>query len=270
MRITVRFVLIAEVIIPSILFLSLCAQEVERKTEHFIVSCYNGVDTADKVASIAEECYSRITSELGLPKRSGFWRWDKRIKIRIYKNFDDFKKATNAPEWAGGRSSMREREIATWLGAGDFENSVLPHEMAHLILRDYFGAEKKIPLWLAEGIAQWVEPSKRAEAKKGILEGDPEKLFPLKDFWKKHDSCFSGNEAILFYRQSLSIVAFLMDYGGAYAFGILCRKLKDGKNVEDALRFAYPQIARTIAVLEQQWLEHEKTNFHQEMIKEGR
>ena len=37
----------------------------------------------------------------------------------------------------------------------------MPHEITHLIFRDYVGFQGEVPVWLDEGVAQWEEPAKR-------------------------------------------------------------------------------------------------------------
>jgi len=245
----------------SIMFVTrtiLCGGEwFEAKSEHFKVFHYKNINEANKVARMAEECYFRVTSEIGLPQRSDFWKWERRINIKIHPDFDSFQKATGAPQWAGGKSNMGGREISTWEGSGNMREGVFPHEIAHLILKSYF-KERKIPLWFEEGITQWVEKNKREMITKNSLYPafitDP---FPIENFWQCESAILLGDNASIFYIQSLSLIAFLMNYGGANSFGILCRRIKDGKNIEEALRFTYPDIAGTINELVENWLKFE-------------
>jgi hypothetical protein len=59
-----------------------------------------------------------------------------------------------------------------------------------------------------------------------------------------------------FYSESISLVSFLMAEGGADRFVRFCRSLRDGKSLEDGLRFAYPDSVSSIEALEAKWEKH--------------
>jgi len=228
----------------------------ELGTDHFIV-CHTGAEEpARATGREAENWYARLMSDFGLPRRGDSWQWERRIRIRLYPSAEQFRKATGAPEWAGGRSSLAEREISTWEKDNAFTNSVLPHELAHLILREYIGPERDVPLWFVEGVTQWAEPGKRLlAAEKGYgMRGIQDRL-AIQDLQAcRVEDLHSTGKAAVFYRQSLSLVAFIMAEGGSERFGTLCRHLRDGKTLEQALRFTYPNSLRTMTDLERSWL----------------
>jgi hypothetical protein len=56
-----------------------------------------------------------------------------------------------------------------------------------------------------------------------------------------------------FYAQSVSLVGFLIEQHGSERFRIFCGQLRDRKDLEDALRFAYPESLRNIVDLERAW-----------------
>ena len=65
----------------------------------------------------------------------------------------------------------------------------------------------------------------------------------------------SGNAELVqtFYVEAASLVGFLIMEYNASRFSEFCRQLRDGKNVEDALRFAYPMAIRNVDDLEEKW-----------------
>ena len=57
----------------------------------------------------------------------------------------------------------------------------------------------------------------------------------------------------LYYVQAVSLVDFLVKKYGVDSFILLCRQLRDGKKLEEALRFVYPTTMRNFNELEEQW-----------------
>ena len=157
----------------------------ELKGEHFLVYFIQDEKFAKEVADKSEVYYRRIASDLGYPRYDSFWLWDNRVKIYIYPDHDSFLKATAQPQWSEGMADFKKKLIAGHAGIEGFLESLLPHEIAHLIFRDFVGFKGEIPLWLDEGVAQWAEEAKRQEMKfkvKQLFDGDT--LLSLEDIMK--------------------------------------------------------------------------------------
>jgi len=227
----------------------------EIKSEHFIVFFQEDQDFAKDVSRQSEIYYKRIASELGYQRYSGFWTWDHRVKIIIYPDRKAFLKATGQPSWSEGVAKYVEKEIASYAWSDGFLKMLLPHEMAHLIFRDYVGFKGEVPLWLDEGVAQWMEPHKREMIKTVIGRlAETGKLLSLNqmmtlDVRKSNDPDFVQ----IYYVQAVSLVGFLITKYSASRFTNFCRQLRDGKTIEDSLRFAYPISIRSIEELEEKW-----------------
>jgi hypothetical protein len=227
----------------------------EIKSEHFIVYFQGETDFAKDVLRKAETYYKRIASELGYQRYSGFWTWDNRVKIYIYPDKESFLKKSGQPSWSEGQAKYFEKEILSYAWSDGFLNMLLPHEMAHLIFRDYVGFTGEIPLWLDEGVAQWMEPHKRKIVREVTLRlAKSGRLLPVKRVMTM-DIRGSGDPELVqtFYVQAASLVGFLMMEYNASRFSEFCRQLRDGKSVQDALRFAYPMAIRNIDDLEEKW-----------------
>jgi len=255
----------------------------EMKGEHFILyySLDKDKDIAKEILDRAEVYYRKIALELGYPRYSEFWTWDKRVKIYIYPDRSSFLKATDQPSWSHGMADYKAKEIASFIGSEDFLESILPHEMAHLIFRDFVGFEGEVPLWLDEGVAQWSEERKRQEMKAMI--GNlyrTDSLLSLEDLMKLdirlirtdkgvylrriHTSkdadgvlLVSGEQLIkTYYLQAVSVVGFLIEKYGSDSFATFCRQLRDGKSLEDALKFAYSSHLGSLKELEERWRDY--------------
>ena len=227
--------------------------------KHFIVYYQGSKSFAKKVAREAERHYERISRELGFTKRDRFWLWDDRVKLYIHPDRASFMRSTGAPAWAAGKASHEGNEIITYETSPTFFAQVLPHEMTHLIFRDFIGFKgDKVPMWLNEGIAQWEEVDRRGRVRRNAVRMYRRgRLVPLAELTRRDvRRVKDAPAAFLFYTQSASLVGYLIEEHGSARFRTLCGHLRDGKSLEDALRFTYPERLRTIDHLEKAWRKH--------------
>lgn len=227
----------------------------EIKSQHFRVLHTGDQAFAEKASRHAEQFYQTITTDLGFTRFKGFWLWENRARIIIYPTAKDFRTQSNAPAWAIGRASASRHEIA---GSRDdeehFLKSVLPHEMAHLILAEFIGPER-LPHWLAEGVAQW-EQTGRGQAL--LMAHEPE-CIPLETLLTMDIRKENRSEYVkLYYAECASLVSFLITQHGSDKFGRFCRALRDGKSTTEALASIYPDIATSLKTLESAWLNAQK------------
>ena len=140
----------------------------QKKSEHFIVYFQDVPnDFIEEIIDEAERHYIKITQNLGFT-RYDFWIWDNRAKIYIYDDKDDFINTTNQPQWSGGVVHYQQKIIKTYPQMAGFFDSLLPHELGHIIFREFVGNDTRIPLWLDEGVASYQERTKRI-AQTGLL-----------------------------------------------------------------------------------------------------
>ncbi|MCM8780612.1 MAG: hypothetical protein NC908_01635 [Candidatus Omnitrophica bacterium] len=249
--------------------------------EHFIVYFTGEDGFAREILNKAEVYYQRIATDLGYPRYSEFWLWDKRVKIYLYPNRDSFLSSTGQPTWSHGMADYNKKIIASYAGSNEFLCSILPHEMAHLIFRDFVGFKGEIPLWLDEGVAQWEEEPKRKQIKhmaKQFLDRDG--LLSLEDMMRldirnirykeniyiRPTRTKDGKEGILFlsadmlidtyYLQSASLVGFLIERYGSDNFAHFCRQLRDGKTFKEALLSVYSTYIKSMAEFEERWIDY--------------
>ena len=276
-----KYFLFYALILISTLRLSYAFEWRELSSDHFRVYFLKDDNFAKDLLDKAEEYYRHIASDLGYPRYSEFWTWDNRVKIYIYPDHQSFLKVTGQPAWSQGMADYTTKQIISYVWSRGFIESLLPHEMAHLIFRDFVGFKGEIPLWLDEGVAQWEEELKRNHIKVTARKlYDEDTMLTLTDMMKldlrrMNDSdkiyiratktkdgdkgvlILSGDNLInVFYIQSASLVGFLIDKYGSYSFADFCRQLRDGKALEEALRFAYPTHLRSLADLENRWREY--------------
>ena len=199
------------------------------KSDHFIVYYQEAPPGyIDEFITKAEGYYNTIVTELGFTRFEGFWLWDKRCKIYIYKSIKEYQKATGQPAWSGASTSISKRTISTLLYKNDFIDITLPHEMGHLIFREFIGAKTYLPLWLDEGIACLQEKTyqrNRLASAKGLIASGF--FIPLEKLSRiRGDTLMMPNT---FYAESVSIVEFLLKRYGKNKFVDFCRSLRDNK-----------------------------------------
>ncbi len=246
------------VILPISIYAAETQEWQEIKSEHFIVFHVDGTQFAKDVSRKSETYYRKIASELGYQRYSGFWTWDHRVKIYIYPDRESFLLATDQPKWSEGVANFTKKEIASYAWSDGFLDALLPHEMAHLIFRDYVGFKGEVPLWIDEGVAQWMEPKKREAVKYAVKNLEKQgKLISLQrmmtlDVRQSNDSAFVTS----FYIQAMSLVSFLINKYSAARFTNFCRQLRDGKSITESLKFAYPVSIRSVDELQAKWLKY--------------
>jgi hypothetical protein len=249
---------------------------------HFVVFYTAKRGFAETVLEKAEDYYKQIALDLGYPRYSEFWLWDERVKIYLYPSHASFLQATGQPQWSEGMADYLEKTIASYQGSPHFLISVLPHEIGHLIFRDFVGFKGEVPLWLDEGVAQWAEKRKRREYKaiaKRLFEES--ELLGLNDLMKldirrlrtttdviyvrpaftrdgEPATIILDGETLVhtYYLQGVSLVGFLIERYGSNQFAHFCRQLRDGKQLNEALRFVYSTKIRDMDELEERWREY--------------
>jgi len=263
----------------------------EEKAEHFIL-CHealpNPADSPEQreakrvflksVLEKAEHYYKVIAADLGYPRYSEFWTWEKRVKIYVYPARDQFLQATQQPAWSHGMADYTHKTIHSYILSGNFLDSILPHEIAHLVFRDFVGFKGEIPLWLDEGVAQWEERTDKSSIKDqiaGLYENDA--LLSIDDMMNLDVRAIKSNDRIYirmvptskdtktvlfldarnlvntYYLQAASLIGFLIERFGSNEFAHFCRQLRDGKSVEQALIDTYPAHIKGLADFERQW-----------------
>jgi len=229
------------------------------KSTHFIVYYRNAPeDFIDTLIDRAEDYYNRIADDLGF-RRFNFWLWENRAKIYIHDNVADFQFATGQPGWSGGCALIRDKIIHSFPYAEGFFDTILPHEMGHIIFREFVGFDNNtIPLWLEERVASYQEKLRYSSAirelGRRIKEGNFMNLETLSS--ANLHLTVDSNAVQLFYVEAFSIVDFLIKDFGKDKFVIFCQNLRDKNNFQSALASSYP--FGDIKELDSAWQKHLK------------
>ena len=238
----------------------------EIKGNHFTVlfppSESDGVPQA--ILQKSEEYYNAIADNIGYSRYGNIWTWDARVQIFYFSDQASYSAATGQPSWSKGFSgshmaSVNMRMIVSFRGQENFLTTVLPHEIGHLIMHDFMGAERKLPVWFDEGVAQLEEDNHDDEEHKRILARlmVDQKTIPLSLLEEYGLSPHNdATEAGIFYAESLYIVDFLIKTYGKDAFRQMCRHLRDGGSFNEALRSAYYPGIDSMVALQDKWVKY--------------
>jgi hypothetical protein len=229
------------------------------RAEHFIINYDEdvSVDYVYEVKNISEDLYRIITQEFRLV-RNEFWLGENRAKIFIAKNQDDYLSRFNCPSWSSACVDYKEKLIYTYPNQEKF-NSILVHELTHIIFREYVGMDK-LPLWLDEGIAAYMEEKhskprlKRDVSPVGRAIKD-NSYIRVSDLNKITFSDIKGKDqdyVNLFYLESFSIVSFLIEKYSMDSFSQVSYFLRKGHSCQQAIYKAIYSL-RTWEDLEAQW-----------------
>jgi hypothetical protein len=208
-----------------------------RKSPHFIIYYRSEPQPGfiEKFINEAEDYYRSILDTLGFT-RFDFWTWENRCKIYLESTHSDYVNENSRPTWSRGHVSIRKREIKTYINK-DLFGAILPHEMAHLIFREFVGYNRQLPLWLDEGIATLMEESREKRLALGKTLVKSKQFLSLEELTKiNHETLRAPT---VFYAEACSVVNFLLKVYGKRKFLDFCRCLRDERDWEGCLLGVY-------------------------------
>lgn len=229
----------------------------EYKKQHFIVYYKEApFDFVKTVEESAERYYKEISREMGFIRHKS-WNWDERAKIYIYDDSQDYVTAGRHARWSHGVASPSDKVIRTFPTAHGFFDSTLPHEIGHIIFREFIGYNSRVPPWLEEGVAMYQEKARRFGANRAVKQAMENEMFiPLSKLTLTRLHTKSDPELVnLVYAESASVVYFLITEYGKHRFVRFCRKLESGMKFEDALAAVYVRF-KNIDRLNKSWTEY--------------
>ncbi len=231
----------------------------EKHSSHFVIYYKDTPeDFLKRVTESAETYYVDITRGLGFTRFKS-WSYDEKARIYIYSDREDYLSDSQHAGWSHGTAFARNKIIRTFPAAHGFFDSLLPHELGHIIFREFIGYTVVLPSWIEEGVAMYQEAAQRWGADQFVREAfETERFIPLMElsrFRPTHD--MDQSLVDLYYYEAASAVGFMIREVGEHRFMNFCRLLKDGKNFEEALKTAYPQF-QGVEGLNRAWMAYLK------------
>ena len=229
----------------------------ELKGNHFIIYYQNApLDFIKTANESAEQYYEEITRNLGFTRYAG-WVWEERAKIYVYDNNDAYVQSKQNLKWSSGEAFIQNKVIRTFPQAVGFFDSTLPHEMGHLIFREFVGQKAQVPLWFEEGVAMYQEKAKRYGANDAVRQAiKAEQFLSIKELNQiKLNNNTDQNKVNLFYAESASIVYYMITELGEFRFEQFCRELQKERPFEYTLSSVYVRF-RDLDQLNKAWLDY--------------
>ena len=229
----------------------------EHKGSHFIIYYKNAPqDFVKSVEDSAEQYYDEITSNLGFTRYES-WSFDDRASIYIYDDSDHYIAESRQANWSHGAASPQPKIIRTFPTAHGFFDSTLPHELGHIIFREFVGFRAQMPLWFEEGVAMYQEKARRFGANRTVQNAIKDGSFiSLPELSHVRLTNKTKPEVVdLFYAEAASIVYYLFSEQGDFRFVQFCRKLSEGNPFDWALKSVYIRF-NSLEDLNKSWLSY--------------
>ena len=219
-------------------------------SDHFEVYFYGGLDSlAMRVLDLAEKTNTVLSKRMG-------HQLGKRVPIILYGSHNDFAQTNVTPELidagtGGFTELLRNRVVLPFTGSYEDLRHVVVHELTHAFMFDmvYNGSAAsllarqsffQIPLWFAEGMAEYfslgMEPNAEMFLRDGIIEGY---LPPL---------TYSGG--YLVYKQGQSALSFLVERYGEERLRDVLRRVRQMRNFDRAFQRS---VGVPVAKFDEQW-----------------
>ena len=222
-------------------------------------------ELAQKVVQVAES----VRRE-GIKRWSGAGPvadWQPRCEIYLFPNAPQYAQVTGQPADSPGYSTMGmnqgqiiSRRVNVRTDHEGMLSAVLPHEITHVILADFF-TDEQIPRWADEGMAVMMEPGHEQKRRAGDLVEPLGRnlLFPIETLMKMDypDERYWN----LYYAQSVSLTRFLVERGSPSQF-VQFLQGAQARGFEAELKRVYK--IENFTDLQAQWVTYARTNIEAE------
>ncbi len=197
---------------------------------------YEGEITfAREIMLAAQEALARLAEDTGAYLK-------KPVKIYVYADPQDLQGAMIFPqEWTGGVAFTRYGIIAIGIAPINLSwgKRATTHELAHLVIQQMtFNPYNELPTWLNEGLAMYtegeLEPGYSDYLKKAIANNKLISVHSLSSPFSAY-----GEQAVLSYAQSYSLVEFLITSYGQGKMLELLNAFNEGNSYDGALEKIY-------------------------------
>jgi len=193
----------------------------EYRKLHFIIYYKNAPkDFVKTVEKTADKDFRAISKNLGIHGYQN-WSWEKRAKIYIFDNHEEYVTESKVAGWSTGHASFSTKTIRTYPTARGFFDTTLLHELTHIIMGEYMGRHnRKIPPWFHEGVAMQQEMARRYGShdlvRKAIKDETFMSLGELSGLALRGST--DRDTVDLYYTESASAVSFLIERYGLLRF----------------------------------------------------
>ncbi|MCH7813415.1 MAG: tetratricopeptide repeat protein [Planctomycetes bacterium] len=252
------------------------------ETRNFMVYACNE-KLAKKVGELSETYLEFLRQRL-LAGRA----WAFRVPIFVYANRDDYVKVGGWPAQSIGATYATHLGRSGKVGlfqissAEEMESTgaknpvshniedVLPHELTHVVLYEFFGAQK-VPKWLHEAFARQMEQNRKDYEEAAVLAQDAVagEYFRFRDFFAA-ETYPSGGQVMRFYEQAATTVLFLIEQGPEATRAFLTELAKQkGHDAAVAAAFGIDEEG-AVEAFEEMWVKWMEQRYIHDLQREDR
>lgn len=231
-------------------FQGLDAGAAEVASLHFVVRAY-GSDKARQLSELAEAVYSRIMTDTQLYT----FQPPGLDNILLYANKDEYAKKTQQPDWSDG--IMAGNTI--YVHDGPQLGSELAHQMSHLVFYQYMASPRQDYRWLDEGlaiyqeIAQMTAEGLRSDWRTQWQNAFKARAVPFDQMIALVPATEHDRLNDLWHEEAGDVVRFMIERGGRNGFSQFLKSIRDGHNLDDAIRAGYGGTWNRFSDLESAW-----------------
>lgn len=197
-----------------------------------------------EVLDALEAAYGSVGADLGLFPSA-------RVPVLLYTR-KDYSSVTTGPDWSAGLYDGKIRlPVGGVTKITPQMRAILFHEYAHVLVFEM--TRGNIPTWLNEGIAE-IQGRKEFAPAPRLSSGNDAKLLPLSTLSGSFGS-MAGEEAQLAYRQSHSMVEFLVSRYGWYPVQQILKRLGEQDGIEQAVAKGLSDWSLDLPGLLREWRE---------------
>jgi hypothetical protein len=220
----------------------------ELVSQHYKVHAYGGT-VAQQVSDACEALYAVLMTD------SGLISFQQRVPytVVVYGSQDEYRKKTGQPDWSP--AVIVGTTIYTWYSP--VLNGVLAHMTTHSIWTEYMNGRVQEPQrWVVEGLAVYEEAKSRTQGQElfaGLQPMMRRAPMPIDQLQNLAPNTERAYETSLWYAQSQSMVAYMIDHGGRIGFGQFLSALSQGQNIDQAINSSFVGQWQGLAVFDAAW-----------------
>jgi len=202
---------------------------------HFKVHAY-GAAVAQQTSDACEQTYIRLLTDTGLYTYVPRGIFD----VVVYGSQDEYRKKTGQPDWSAGTFIG----VTIYTFYSPIVDGVVAHQLTHMIWLDYMGGRLGDPQrWINEGLAVYEDSKSRprgGDMFSGLLPALRTAPMPIDQLENMAPNTERAYDTSLWYAESVSLVAFMIEHGGRIGFGQFLTATQQGQPFDAAIYSAYP------------------------------
>lgn len=210
-------------------------QRVER--QEITIQWYSGSSAfAQELLAIAERSLDRLAGEMKLSPTQPVW-------ITVYPTSEEIQEVLiRSTEWTGGVAFTEYGSILIAAAPGEtgWAEEVIPHELAHILVRTatFNCRGGSLPTWLSEGLSVYAEGPISEFDRMMVTEALENGELPRLQTLEREFSAYT-EAALLAYAQSAVLVDYLIEEYGAEKMSALLSGIQDGNSINESLTQVY-------------------------------